>query len=90
MGVWHYNLHFFGGSPCMVISGNGSGAEASSPLGKVSAKGSARHLIQKLATLCSGLFYCAKLSVGVAAQRHVLNYSELNSNYYRVANSLMY
>ncbi len=39
---------FIGGSPRMVILSNGSGAEASSPLGKTSAEGQARHPIHTI------------------------------------------
>ena len=50
--------HFNGGSPCMVIFSNGSGTGVSSPLEKVSAKGSARLLIQSRCS-GSGVFVCA-------------------------------
>ena len=50
--------HFNGGSPCMVIFSNGSGTGVSSPLEKVSAKGSARLLIQSRC-FGSGVFICA-------------------------------
>ena len=50
--------HFNGGSPCMVIFSNGSGSGVSSPVEKVSAKGSARLLIQSRC-FGSGVFVCA-------------------------------
>ena len=67
-------IHFNGGSPCMVIFSNGSGTGVSSPLEKVSAKGSARLLIQSRLMKASGcrlLFgACGGRKVGMAAQRH--------------------
>ena len=66
--------HFNGGSPCMVIFSNGSGTGVSSPLEKVSAKGSARLLIQSRC-FGSGVFVCAGCFRMGKSSLHFINLS---------------